>query len=95
MAGRQITMTKSLADLPVSSMMKEPYVQNETESKPMKAKVDFSKTPFDKTRGEHETRDFNRYVKVNPSAYSKIPIKPLTTVDKVGPKYYNRSSNNL
>jgi len=30
LAGRQIAGTKSLKDLPVSSLMNEPYIQNET-----------------------------------------------------------------
>ena len=89
MAGRQIAVTKSLRDFPVSAMMKEPYVMNEQAPKPLKTKLDTTKTPV-KGGGLPEVRDFAKYTKVNPltgTQLSRIPIKPLTSAEKAGPKF--------
>lgn len=46
MAGRQIAATKSMKEFPVSSFSKEPYVMNEQAIKPLKTKLDSTKTPY-------------------------------------------------
>jgi len=63
MAGRQIAITKSVKALPVSSLMKEPYVQNETAIKPIKTSLDTMKTPYNRTIGQREVSDFNLYAR--------------------------------
>lgn len=87
-------MTKSLADLPVSALVKEPFIPNETDIKPLKTKFDVTKSPLDKT-GKRESKDFYRYGRPAIGSFSRIPIKPLSDAEKIGPKYYQRSSLNL
>ena len=66
MASRQLGTTKSLRDFPVSAMMKEPYVMNEQAPKPLKNKLDTTKTPLNRREGQLEVRDFAKYSKANP-----------------------------
>ena len=82
MAGRQIAATKSLKEFPVSSLMKEQYIMNEQAIKPIKTKLDSTKTPYNRNLGKTEVKDFARYSKHSGSVTqvptSRIPIKPLT-----------------
>ena len=63
LASRQITAAKSLKDLPVSSLSREPYVMNEQAFKPLKQRLDLEKTPFKAREGSRESRDFLRYAR--------------------------------
>ena len=54
-------MTKSLKDMPVSSMMSEPYIMNERAIKPIKTTLDSTKTPYNRALGHSEVKDFIRY----------------------------------
>ena len=70
--------------------MKEPYIMNEGAIKPLKTKLDATKTPYNRASGYPEQRDFNRYTKSNvlsknPSC--KVPIRPLSNFEKVGAKW--------
>ena len=90
MAGRHISASRSLKDLPVSSLMKEPYIMNENSMKPIKTKLDLSKTPYNPKTGQSAVGDFNRFsgsnmLSKNPA--SKVRIRPMTIIEKVGPKY--------
>ena len=63
---------------------------NENKMKPIKTKLDMSKTPYNPKTGQSALGDFDRYSGVNmlsKNPASKIPIRPLTIIDKVGPKY--------
>lgn len=66
MASRQLGVTKSLKDFPVSAMMKEPYIMNEQAIKPLKTKLDTTKTPMNRREGQTEVRDFAKYSRANP-----------------------------
>ena len=91
MAGRQIAATKSLKEFPVSSLMKEQYIMNEQAIKPIKAQLDSTKTPYNRAIGKNEVKDFVRYAKQNGAVThnptSRIPIRPLTKLEKTGPKF--------
>ena len=90
MAGRQIAVTKSLKDLPVSSMMKEPFIMNEQAIKPIKTTLDKTKTPYNRQLGHSEVKDFVRYSRpgaMQRNASTRIPIRAVTDLEKVGPKY--------
>ena len=41
--------------------MKEPYIMNEQAIKPIKTTLDSTKTPYNRSIGAQETRDFDRY----------------------------------
>ena len=89
---RQIQATQSLNEFPVSALMHEPYIMNEQAPKPLKARIDSAKTPFNQMTGLRETNDFHRYSKRRASALckqatSRIAIKPLNDFEKVGPRF--------
>ena len=76
--------------MPISAMMSEPYIQNETEIKPLKAKLDLSKTPVIKRTGVNEAKDFVRYTRINVltnQSASRIPIRKLDPIERTGAKY--------
>ena len=57
--------SKGLSEVPISAFSKEPYIMNEGVVKPMKAKLDTTKTPHNLLLGHGETKDFVRYSKDN------------------------------
>ena len=63
---------------------------NEGTIKPIKTKLDTTKTPYNHREGVSEVRDFVKYTKTNPltsNQISRIPIKPMTSAEKCGPKF--------
>lgn len=65
---------------------------NEGVPPPMKASVDFAKTPFNQSLGQNEMSDFLRYSKRDVSnkgrISKKVHIMPLSTREKSSPKFY-------
>ncbi len=64
---------------------------NEGVMKPMKAKLDVTKTPLNRSMGANESMDFVRYARrdvMNQGASSKkVRIEPLTDRERRGPKF--------
>ena len=85
--------TKEMTQPPVSVFSKEKYIMNEGVVKPMKAKLDATKTPFNRSLGQNELADFTRYSKRNVMTKSptsnKVHITALTDREKTGPKFRN------
>ena len=70
--------------------MKEAYIMNEQAPKPLKTRLDTLKTPVRTLTGAREEQDFIRYTKpgvMSQGTISRVPIKPLLPVEKVGPKF--------
>jgi hypothetical protein len=61
LTARQIMATKTTEQPPVSVFSKEQYIMNEGVVKPMKTKLDDTKTPHNRLLGHAETKDFVRY----------------------------------
>ena len=65
---------------------------NEGVVKPMKAKLDSTKTPINRLLGSQETKDFVRYTKPNVSDKTvkwSPKIEPIRAEEKVGVKWGN------
>ena len=96
MAQRQIAATQSLKDLPVSISLSEKYIMNEQAPKPLKTRIDTAKTPLNRATGLRESRDFVTYSRLGGGSIgarqvqSKVSIRPLTDMEKSGPKFSAR-----
>ena len=82
-----------MKEMPVSALMREPYIMNEGAIKPLKTKLDKTMTPFRKDTGTREVNDFTLYQRQSASILAKssvcrTPIRPLEPMEKVGPKFY-------
>ena len=76
---------------PVSQFSQEKYIMNEGVVKPLKTRVDVTRTPYDRTAGRNVSQDFTRYSKRNvmdsaPTS-RKVFIEPLAQREKSGPKF--------
>ena len=74
LTGRQVMASKELTNPPVAMFSQEKYVMNEFVMKPLKTKLDTTKTPMNRSMGAKETLDFVRYAKrdvSNKTAVSK------------------------
>ena len=92
LTARNILATKGLSDVPISSFSQEQYIMNEGVVKPMKAKLDSTKTPINRLLGSQETKDFVRYTKPNVSDKTvkwSPKIEPIKADEKVGVKWGN------
>ena len=90
LTARNILATKGLSDVPISSFSQEQYIMNEGVVKPMKAKLDSTKTPINRLLGSQETKDFVRYTKPNVSDKTvkwSPKIEPIKADEKVGVKW--------
>ena len=75
--------------------LQEQYIMNEGVMKPLKTKIDLNQTPVLKGSTVHETKDFERYRKVNNKPTStKIFIKPVGQNEKTGPKWGSPTNQN-
>lgn len=63
LTARQIMGSKEMTQPPVSVFSKEKFIMNEGVVKPMKAKLDGTKTPVVLTSAMRESKDFSRYSK--------------------------------
>ena len=61
MTQRQVAASKELTNPPVSQFSTERFVMNEGVPAPMKASLDFAKTPLNRSMGTNEMSDFLRY----------------------------------
>ena len=63
---------------PVSVFSKERWIMNEGVVKPMKAKIDGTMTPFNRSLGMNEVSDFVRYSKRN--VMTKVPTSDIVHI---------------
>ena len=86
MTARQILTTKTTEQPPVSVFSQETYIMNEGVVKPLKTKLDNTKTPHNRLLGHQETKDFQRYSKFE-MLNKGMKINPVGEGDKTGPKW--------